>query len=215
MLDRIRNILFSHCSNQNRAKLYFDFFEQDDFSKNEFLIQFAGVPRKLGRQILNYNPEEKAFLSSLSPALDDLSAGNLGRFLLAAQKADTDTTKEILLRGDDFEKVCALKALSYRPDAAEFHLDVVNVCRTNSIDTYQALAIDNPYPSQYFTDPEFNQLVLKVTFLGLAFEKIYHLEERCNQDLLDSLLFLYQERTAAGRHLPDACINFLKEKNIL
>ena len=35
-----------------------------------------------------------------------------------------------------------------------------------------AIAINNPYPSRFFTEPEFNQMVLKVTFLGLAFDQI-------------------------------------------
>ena len=94
-------------------------------------------------------------------------------------------------------------------------MDAVNVCRTNSLDTYKALAINNPYPSTHFTDAEFVQVVLKVLFLGLPFDKIYGLEKRCNNKLIEAVLFFYTERTAAGRKIPEVCLNFLKEKKAL
>ena len=170
-------------------------------NKNEFLIQFSGVPRKLGRYTPGYTPVDREQLIKLAPALAELSVGNLGRVLLASQ-AKQEFLKEILLRGDDFEKASVLLAINFRDDGANFHMDAVNVCRTNSLDTYKALALNNPYPSTYFTDPEFIQVVLKVLFMGLSFDKIYGLETRCNQKTYRSRSILLYRTYCGWPHDP-------------
>ncbi|MDD7983618.1 EboA domain-containing protein [Lentisphaera marina] len=214
-IDILKNILLRHAPRQGRTAGFYDFLESTDFQSKEFLIQFSGVPRKLGRQIPDYDDEETQQLNELAPALALLSIGNLGRVLLASKLASRSDLQELLLRGDDFEKATSLLALNFRDDGKELHNDVVNVCRTNSLDTYKALAINNPYPSEHFTEAEFIQLTLKVLFMGLPFDKIYGLEKRCNDKLIEAVLFFYTERTAAKRTVPDVCINFLKEKNAL
>jgi hypothetical protein len=214
-IDIIKTILLRHVPKSGRALAFYDFLESTDFESKDFLIQFSGVPRKLGRQIPAYNNDELHQLDELAPALALLSAGNLGRVLLASKLATKSDLEELLLRGDDFEKATALLALNFREDGKDLHNDVVNVCRTNSLDTYKALAINNPYPADNFTEAEFIQLTLKVLFMGLPFDKIVGLEKRCNEKLVEAVLFFYSERTAAKRTVPDVCINFLKEKNAL
>lgn len=211
----LKSILLAHIPATGRAKAFYDFLEAPAATDYDFLLQLSGAPRKLGRQVLPYSEDQMAQLRGLDPALHEISAGNLGRVLLAIICPNPSALHELLLRGDDFEKACVLMALPFRDDAADFHLDAVNVCRTNSLDTYRAIAIDNPYPSRFFTEPEFNQLALKVTFLGLPFDRIYDLEKRYNPELGKSLRFLYDERTSAGRTLPDACLKFMQEKNLL
>jgi hypothetical protein len=213
--DIIKAILLEQIPSQGRATAFYDFLNQTQVTDYDFLLQLSGAPRKLGRQVLPYTAEQLKQLNEFEPTLGELTAGNLGRVLLAIRCPNPSALHEVLLRGDDFEKAAVLTALSFRKDAADYHLDVVNVCRTNSLDTYQAIAINNPYPSRYFTDPEFNQMVLKVTFLGLAFEQIFDLEKRFNPELGKSLRFLYDERTSAGRTLPEACLTFMKEKNLI
>ena len=213
--DTIKTILLKYAPSQGRATAFYDFLNSSELSAKDFLIQFAGVPRKLGRQIPQYTEEEIQQLDELAPALALLSIGNLGRVLLASTKARTEDIQELLLRGDDFEKATCLLALNFREDSKELHLDVVNVCRTNSLDTYKALALNNPYPANHFTEAEFIQLTLKVLFMGMPFDKIYGLEQRCNDKLIEAVLFFYTERTAAKRTVPDICINFLKEKKAL
>ncbi|WDE96035.1 EboA domain-containing protein [Lentisphaera profundi] len=211
----IKSILLIHAPKQGRALAYYDFLETVNPSQKDFLIQFSGVPRKLGRHTPDYTDQEILQLNELAPALALLSIGNLGRVLLAANLASTEDIQEVLLRGDDFEKAAVLLALNFRDDGKQLHLDVVNVCRTNSLDTYKALALNNPYPANNFTEDEFIQLTLKVLFMGLPFDQIHGLEKRCNQKLIEAVLFFYTERTAAKRIVPDICINFLKEKNAL
>jgi hypothetical protein len=213
--DLIKAILLEQIPPVGRATAFYDFLNQAKVTDYDFLLQLSGAPRKLGRQTPQYTEVQLKQLNEFEPALGELTAGNLGRVLLAITCPNPSALHEVLLRGDDFEKAAVLIALPFRSDANDFHLDVVNVCRTNSLDTYRAIAIDNPYPSRYFTDPEFNQLVLKVTFLGLEFERIAHLEKRYNPELGKSLRFLYDERTAAGRTLPDTCLQFMKEKNLI
>ena len=213
--DTIKLILDSHIIHTERSQDFYKFLERSDSSDYEFLIQFSGAPRKLGRHLLTYTPQEEHFLKSLTPSLYKLTAGNLGRVLLALKRKKKSVLHEILLRGDDFEKACILMTLPFRDDAVDFHFDAVNACRTNSLDTYKAIAIDNPYPSRFFSDSEFNQMVLKVTFLDLAFERIYGLEQRYNSDLGRSLRFLYDERVSAGRTLPNTCLVFMQKKKLI
>jgi hypothetical protein len=67
---------------------------------------------------------------------------------------------------------------------------------------FEAIACDNPYPARFFPDLNFNQLVLKAFFTGVAVQRIVGLADRRNAELVRMAQAYASERLAAGRTVP-------------
>ena len=64
---------------------------------------------------------------------------------------------------------------------------------------FDAIAFNNPYPSRYFDEAAWNQMVLKTIFGGKNIQKIYGLKKRSNHELALIISDFAHERWAAGR----------------
>ncbi len=67
---------------------------------------------------------------------------------------------------------------------------------------FEAIACHNPYPSDYFDQAAWNQMVVKAVFVGTSIKNIAGIAERANPDLRQMLRDLISERQAAGRAVP-------------
>jgi hypothetical protein len=63
----------------------------------------------------------------------------------------------------------------------------------------ESVICNNPYPSEYLNEEEWNQLVLKAFFTEKPINQIVGLDRRANQRLADTLSDFAHERWAAGR----------------
>ncbi|MBO9638088.1 MAG: EboA domain-containing protein [Siphonobacter aquaeclarae] len=86
------------------------------------------------------------------------------------------------------------------PDAWIFR--ATEAVRSNMGVVFDALALDNPYPSEQFSEPAWNQLVMKTIFNDKPLGRIIGLAERSNAALCRILVDFAHERWAAGRHVP-------------
>ena len=109
---------------------------------------------------------------------------------------------ECFEQGDAREQQSWLRAIALWPEAAAFLPHAVDACRTNIIPVFEALACENPYPSQHFPDRNFNQVVLKAMFNSIALQRIVGLPSRLNAELSRMARDYAAERTAAGRSVP-------------
>jgi hypothetical protein len=71
--------------------------------------------------------------------------------------------------------------------------------RTNMAVVLEAVALDNPYPSEYLDEGPWNQLVLKAFFMQMPVGRIIGLDARANAALARMLADYARERFAAGR----------------
>ena len=105
-------------------------------------------------------------------------------------------------QGDSNEQQSWLRGVAYLPDPAAFLALVIDACRTNILPLFEAIACENPYPAHYFPDRNFNQLVLKAMFNGVALTRIHGLDKRVNAELARMAADYAAERRAAGRTVP-------------
>jgi hypothetical protein len=64
---------------------------------------------------------------------------------------------------------------------------------------FEAIAHRNPYPSEQFSEPAWNQMVLKALFVGSPLWPIAGLDRRGNPELARMLCDYAHERWSAGR----------------
>ncbi|MBU2869435.1 EboA domain-containing protein [Colwellia sp. E2M01] len=107
--------------------------------------------------------------------------------------------------GDSAEKSALLKGLLLLDEKGEAVNVAINATRCNSVDEYTALALNNAYPGTFFPELNFNQLVLKTLFMGLAIDELLLLSERCNSSL-SNMCFSYAVEQALAERIPPASL---------
>nr|WP_255487964.1 EboA domain-containing protein [Pontibacter sp. KCTC 32443] len=123
--------------------------------------------------------------------------------LLSLPHEDGDKYSQFILKlfgtADMGELVALYSALLLLPHPEKFVAQATEGIRTNMGNVYEAIALNNPYPFEHFSDAAWNQMVLKTIFVGKSLNKIYGLDERSNYDLARMLSDYAHERWAAGR----------------
>lgn len=71
--------------------------------------------------------------------------------------------------------------------------------RSNIQAVFEAITLRNPYPSLYFDEIGWNQMVVKTFFVGAPLQEVVGIERRVNPALAHMLTDLAFERWAAGR----------------
>jgi hypothetical protein len=116
------------------------------------------------------------------------------------------------------ESVALYSALPFFKNPENWLLKATDAVRSNIGDVFDSLAFNNPYPSKYFPELAWNQLVLKCIFNDKSINNIIGLKDRFNQNLADTFIDFAHERWAAGREVPVEAWQiiepFLEEKYI-
>jgi hypothetical protein len=175
-----------------------------------FRAVFAGAGRRLGGSVLKLTPDEMTQLyQSGLVAPERWHNDQCARAALLLRGLETlsferhtQLLREVYLRGDCREQAAVLQALMLLPDPGRFTAIAVDACRTNVRDVFEAIACENRYPAAYFPEENFNQLVLKAFFIGVAVARISRLEQRKTAELRRMAQDYASERRAAGRPVP-------------
>jgi hypothetical protein len=182
-----------------------------DFDDETFLLAFSSAARHLGKGSIALQSDERAHLvsSGVGWPIDGWGMDELGRVLLlgAAFAALPGPRAASLLeacyaRGDNRERQATLRALPFLPDAGRFVPFAADACRTSVQTIFESIACENPFPAAILPDLNFNQMVLKAMFNGVALARIVGLGERAGADLARMAADYAAERRAAGRAVP-------------
>ena len=172
-------------------------------STQDLLRVYPQASRYLGRRpFVSPQPDSHPWGSL---ALEDV-----GRLLLltARYRAYADATSvdadaiACFEQGDSREQQSWMRTVAWLPCPESFLPLVVDTCRTNILPLFESVACENTYPSQYFPDRNFNQVVLKAMFNGIALSRIVGLQARRNAELSRMASDYADERRAAGRSIP-------------
>lgn len=175
--------------------------------EDDLTLLSAMARRKLGQQSLG-----EMAAPVVTPAggvtIGGWTVGDAGRILLLLEavrrrpEQGAALVAAVYRYGDELERAAILRALVLFPDAAALKPLALEAGRVNSLVLYQALALDNPYPAAYYTEHEFNQLVLKAAFMSLPIERVVGLEQHANAELTRMCEDFAEERIAASRPVP-------------
>lgn len=106
---------------------------------------------------------------------------------------------QLIQVADKGELESFLRYLSFLPDAGYFQPVAVEALRTNIATVFDAIALDNPYPSLFFNEQQWNQMYLKAAFMQRDLSRIQDIGQRSNRDLARIISDYAHERWAASR----------------
>jgi hypothetical protein len=125
--------------------------------------------------------------------LSILPIGNEGAYL--------KLIKDLFKTADAGELKCLYLALPFLRYPEQWADKTAEGIRSNIKEVFEAIALHNPYPSEYLSDNAWNQMVLKTIFTGSSLSKIYNFDKRVNEELTRMLIDFAHERWAAGREV--------------
>lgn len=186
----------------------------ENFEKRPFYYAFSGVSRRFNKAATIHSPE-----NPLIDGWDEYRAARVELLLVLAEQDKEvflETFFAVLNTADIREQIALFSALRWMPHQEDLIEPAVDGLRSNIVDIYDAIALDNPFPQQHFTDEAWNQMVLKAIFISRPLYRIAGIAERKNQLLAEAISDLAHERWAAGRAItPEAwrsCIGFLDDR---
>lgn len=169
-----------------------------DHAMNALLLTSAMTRRKLGEAELKYQPEGTRWQVD--------QAGRLLLLLTLRSITPAVQWEELLFslyrQFDENEKIVTVRALDWLGENHELNPIAMETTRTNDINLFAALALNNAYPVKYFNVRAFHQLVLKALFLDLNIQQIEGLPLRQSPELTQLCVDLTDERLHAARAVP-------------
>jgi len=156
--------------------------------------RFAMVGRKVGREPLDEGADPSDVWAW---TIED--AARVLLLVAAGDRAEAELA-ELYRFGDAAERRGVLQALPYLDIEARGLGLVDDAIRTN--DTRLIAAALGPYATQYLSDEQYDQAVLKCVFVGVPITGLDGIPSRVTPDGARMLGAFVHERVAAGRDLP-------------
>ncbi len=180
---------------------------QDDKLRDLYMA-FSAVPRYTGKSPLRFSDEQarKAF-ENWEASLGHFALDQFTRISLILELPDLSPEvfekriQTLLDTADMGEQAAIFKGLPFFPYPQKWKAIAAEGIRTNMVNVFDAIALENPYPSNHLSDGAWNQMVLKAAFIQRPILRIQGVEKRANPEL-DRIISDYaHERWAAGRSI--------------
>lgn len=176
-------------------------------SARVFFTAFSAVPRYVGKKDLELTKEDLQAASTMRkgwfPA--HWSVDQVARTILVlalphdnAEKY-LQTLEQVFTTADVGEGVALYQALPLLPYPEKLKVRAAEGVRSNMTAVFNAVALRNPYPAEYFDNLAWNQMVLKALFVGSPLHLIQGLDDRTNPELAKMAIDYAHERFRASR----------------
>lgn len=173
----------------------------------QFNLTFSMLTRKTGKKEVVLNETDPKEISHLIPgySIEGWAIDRLSRVWLLSHLVSADQQKYIeritnlFPQAEMNEQVALYSALPLYSYPEEWKLQCAIGIRSNIGSVLEAIMYHNPYPAKYLDEQAWNQLILKAFFTGKDVNKIVGLDERANQNLVDTLFDYVEERWSAFR----------------
>ncbi len=193
--------------------------------ERSFHMAFSAISRYTGKDKLVLEQKDVARAESIRKGwnIKNWSIDQAGRALLilSLPYKDPDKLKKILDNAtnsaDVAESIALYSCLPLLPHPESHCQRASDGIRNNIISVFDAVALDNPFPADYFSENAWNHLVLKGVFNNRPLSRIINIDQRANAALAGMIFSLAHERWAAGRtvtpELWRSVSPFIDEKN--
>jgi hypothetical protein len=162
---------------------------------------FVATPRFVSKTVINATSINEVNINDWT--LDRLTRVYLLTTLDSLDKEIYTKTLDTLFEtAENNEAVALMSALPFFAYPEYWLLRATDAVRSNIGLVFDAIAFQNSYPMQHFSELAWNQLVLKCIFNDKPIHRIQGLNERANHELAKSISSLAHERWAAGRNIP-------------
>lgn len=210
-LDKILSLFKEILAEQAPEALALIEKKRDDIisqkSDSAYFITFSVLPQKVHNKEATYNQKDLKTAADIRKNWD-LSKWSLDQvartylLLLVARYRPADfniTLDKIISAADAHELITLYQAFQLFPNPEQLLLHATNGIRCNMISAFNAIALNNPYPADYFNEIAWNQLVVKTLFVDSPVDQIQGLQRRANLPLTHMLINTVLERSAANR----------------
>lgn len=169
-------------------------------------IALGMVPRRLGKDDLAVSETDLNAAHSARPGWDprgwSVDAG--ARILLLCSLDDDGEHfarrfSRLCQTADASEAIAFYCGLPLYPSPELLEAQAAEGLRTNMRAVFEAVAHNNPFPREQFSQNRWNHMVLKALFVDSELAPIQGLDERANPELARILVDYAHERWAAGR----------------
>lgn len=179
----------------------------NDFQLRSFYLAFGSASRFIRKKKLQLSEKQIAEADELrkgfQPGYWSVLQFVRVYMLLILPHEGLKNYEEILNRlyetADIDEQVSLYRALPLLPYPEIMVKRATEGIRTNITDVFDAIALNNPYPSDFLQQSAWNQMVLKAVFMQRPLYRIYGADTRTNQELAGMLIDFAHERWAANR----------------
>ncbi len=170
-------------------------------------LAFSGAPRRISKETLALDKTDLAQADALRPGWNPAawSIDEAARALLILsfpaidENAYVGMVEQVFSTADVRESAALYRMLPLYPFPERFRARAAEGIRSNMTSVFLAVAHRNPYPSGYFDEGAWNQMVLKALFTDSVLYKVSGLDARVNPALARMLVDYAHERWAAGR----------------
>lgn len=188
--------------------------QQENFEKRPFYYAFSGVSRHFDKKAaVTATPQQLEALNNSVPGFsvsgwDEFRLARVILLLVLAEQEKSvflETIRALLDTADLREQAAIFSAYPLLPHQEDLVESAVDGLRSNIVDIFDSIALNNPFPGQHFSDEEWNQMVLKAIFISRPLYRIIGIDEKANESLANAISDLAHERWAAGRTItPEA-----------
>lgn len=174
-----------------------------------FFTSFSAVPRYTGKADLNLDEAAldaaKKARPHWNPAHWSVDQATRSLMLLSLPSTDAagygEKMEKVFNAADVGESVVLYQTLPLYPHPERFVNQAAEGLRSNMTSVFEAVALRNPFPAEYFEENTWNQMVLKCCFVDSPLHLIWGLDACANETLAQMLVDYAHERWAAGRTL--------------
>ena len=206
----IRKWLKNRLDNNNFHKLNSAFENlRGDAEDWEVFSSFSLASRYTGKEPLDLTPDElnEATILRSGWMPGTWTTDQLARTLLLLGLAERekqeflDKLDKLFTSSDLGEGVALYQSLPVLPYPKDLTERAAEGIRTNITSIFNAIALRNPYPADFFDDDAWNQMILKSLFVGSPLYPVLGVDTRANEPLAQMLVDYAHERRAAGREV--------------
>ena len=202
----LSELIKEHCLNQIQDEKIKNWLDQKlnmIKSDQELFISFALINKKIPRDHLQLTLEQIKNFHRINSefTIENWTLDQLCRLSLLMNYTllNLQNLTKLISVADTQEQITIYKSIFYLENANQYTPLVVDGLRTNIIDIFDAITLKNLYPSKYFSQDQWNQMVLKAIFMERPIYQIKGIDLRKNEKMAHILFDYARERWAASR----------------